>query len=252
MFAEERKNKIEKEINREGKVKVAELAKKYSVSKATIRRDLTELEALGIVKRTHGGAVAPLHTKAEPTYFEKEDQFAEEKEILGKFAALFIKKGDTVALDSGTTTLQIAKYIDVKDITVITNSIMIARLLTKKEGIEVILTGGDLRPETLALVGPLAEKSLENFNIDKVFLGANGVSEKSGFTTPNVIEASIKKKFIEQSKKVIFVCDASKIGRTSFVKIADLASVDVLIIEKIKESIKKTYENKGLNVFLPS
>ena len=250
MFAEERLEAIEKEVLREGKVKVNELAKKFNVSKATIRRDLTELETIGILKRTHGGAVPQSHTKTELSYLEKEDQLLHEKEKIGKYAAVFIKAGDTIALDSGTTTIQIAKSIDVEDITIITNSIKIANLLSKKKKIEVILTGGLLRQNTLALVGPLAEESVNHFNIDKAFLGANGMTPDKGFTTPNIVEANIKKTFIKNSERVFFVCDHSKLYKKSFAKIAKVSEVDGLITDRIDETTQKEFEKKGLKVLL--
>src|SRR6056297_636435 len=250
MFAEERLEAIENEVLRKGKVKVNDLAKKFNVSKATIRRDLTELETIGILKRTHGGAVPQSHTKTELSYLEKEDQLLNEKEQIGKYAAVFIKAGDTIALDSGTTTIQIAKSIDVEDITIITNSIKIANLLSKKKNIEVILTGGLLRQNTLALVGPLAEESVNHFNIDKAFLGANGITPDGGFTTPNIVEANIKKTFIKNSERVFFVCDHSKLYKKSFAKIAQMSEVDGLIIDRINEVTLKEFEKKGLNVLL--
>lgn len=250
MFAEERLEAIQKEVLREGKVKVNELANKFNVSKATIRRDLTELETIGILKRTHGGAVPQSHTKTELSYLEKEDQLLDEKEKIGKYAAVFIKAGDTIALDSGTTTIQIAKSIDVEDITIITNSIKIANLLSKKKKIEVILTGGLLRQNTLALVGPLAEETVNHFNIDKAFLGANGMTPDEGFTTPNIVEANIKKTFIKNSERVFFVCDHSKLYIKSFAKIAKVSEVDGLITDKIDEATHKAFERNGGKVLL--
>jgi len=250
MFAEERLKAIEREVLREGKVKVNDLANKFNVSKATIRRDLTELETIGLLKRTHGGAVPQSHTKTELSYLEKEDQFLSEKEKIGKYAALFIKEGDTIALDSGTTTIQIAKAIDVENITILTNSIKIANLLSKKNKIEVMLTGGQLRQNTLALVGPLAEESVKHFNIDKAFIGANGMTPGEGFTTPNIIEANIKKIFIKHSEKVFFVCDHSKMFKKSFAKIADASEVDGLITDNIDEASQKEFEKRGTKVLV--
>jgi len=250
MFAEERLKAIEKEVLRQGNVKVNELANKFDVSKATIRRDLTELETMGILKRTHGGAVPQSHTKTELTYLEKEDQFLIEKEKIGKFAAIFIKEGDTIALDSGTTTIQIAKAIDVQNIIIITNSIKIANLLSKKDKIEVVLTGGQLRQNTLALVGPLAEALVNDFNIDKAFLGANGMTPDEGFTTPNLVEANIKKTFIKNSEKVFFVCDHSKLFIKSFAKIARPFEVDGVITDDIDENSLRKFEKNGTKVLI--
>jgi Transcriptional regulators of sugar metabolism len=202
MFNEERKKEILSAISDKGNVKVSELSKAYNVSEVTIRKDLQELEEEGLVKRVHGGAVLDHSIKFEPTFSEKADKFINEKSIIGKAAAALIEDGDTIALDAGTTTLQVAKHITARNLTVVTNSLDIAVELAEKQNIEVIVVGGILRLETRALVGPVADMALDNIRVDKAFVGTNGISLNYGLTTPNIIEAQTKNSLFIVRKKL--------------------------------------------------
>ena len=249
MFAEERKSKILDSLNKYGKVKVCDLSQRYEVSEVTIRRDLQELEEDELIKRVHGGAILNLNTKFEPTFSEKIDKFYDEKESVGKIAALMIVDGDTIAIDAGTTTLSIAKYITAKDITVLTNSVDIAYELSKKRDVEVIVTGGTLRWETRAMVGPVADNTLKNFRVDKAFMGSNGVCIINGLTTPNIIEANTKREMIKIAKQTILLCDHTKFGTVYFAKIVDLDSVDIIITDnQLDNELLEKFEEKGVQI----
>lgn len=231
MFAEERKSKILNSLNRHGKVKVSDLSQEYEVSEVTIRRDLQELEEEELIKRVHGGAVLNDNIKFEPTFSEKIDKFYDEKESIGKLAASMIVDGDTIALDAGTTTLSIARHITARNITVLTNSVDIAYELAKKQEVEVIVTGGTLRWETRAMVGPVADNTLKNFRVDKAFIGTNAICITNGLSTPNIIEANTKREIIKIAKQTIVVCDHTKFSTVSFAKIVELDSVDIIITD---------------------
>ncbi len=249
MFAEERKSKILDSLNKYGKVKVCDLSQRYEVSEVTIRRDLQELEEDELIKRVHGGAILNLNTKFELTFSEKIDKFYDEKESVGKIAALMIVDGDTIAIDAGTTTLSIAKYITAKDITVLTNSVDIAYELSKKRDVEVIVTGGTLRWETRAMVGPVADNTLKNFRVDKAFMGSNGVCIINGLTTPNIIEANTKREMIKIAKQTILLCDHTKFGTVYFAKIVDLDSVDIIITDnQLDNELLEKFEEKGVQI----
>ena len=251
MFAEERKSKILDSLKKYGKVKVCDLSQLYEVSEVTIRRDLQELEEDRLIKRVHGGAVLNGNTKFEPTFSEKIDKFYDEKESVGKLAASLILDGDTIALDAGTTTLSIAKYIIAKNITVLTNSVDAAYELAKKRDVEVIVTGGTLRWETRAMVGPVADNTLKNFRVDKAFIGANGVCIINGLTTPNIIEASTKREMIKIAKQTIVVCDHTKFGTVSFSKIVDLDSVDIIITDnQLDNELLEKFEEKDVKIMI--
>jgi len=229
MFAEERKSKIAQMIKEGKSVKVNELAKLFGVSESTIRRDLNELESLGIVKRTHGGAVNNFATTFELSFAEKEDRFAKEKEYIGKLAAKYIEDGDTIILDSGTTTQYIARNIKAKNVIVITNSVNIANELSNREDIEVIVTGGVIRSKTKALVGDITQSTLKQFRCDKAFIAANGVSIEFGVTTPTHLEAAVKRTMIENAKEVFLVADSSKFGQVTFALICPVDRLNYII-----------------------
>ncbi|HCL98290.1 MAG TPA: DeoR/GlpR family DNA-binding transcription regulator [Fervidobacterium sp.] len=248
MFAEERKSKITEMIKNGKSVRVSELAKQFGVSESTIRRDLADLETIGMIKRTHGGAVDNFVTSFEPSFAEKEDKYAKEKEHIGKLAASFIKDGDTIILDSGTTTKYIVPNITAKNVTIITNSLNIAYELSNNSNFEVIVTGGLLRTRTQALVGDIAQGTLRQFRVDKAFIGANGVSLRFGVTTPNVIEAATKRAMMENAKEIFLVIDSSKFDQVSFSLICPVNTIDYIVTDRIEESERVQYEKIGVRI----
>jgi DeoR family fructose operon transcriptional repressor len=228
---------------------VNELASLFDVSESTIRRDLKEMEDSGLLSRTHGGAVGISVTSFEPTFKEKEDERHCEKEEIGKVAAALIKDGDTIILDSGTTTLEIAKNITARNITVITNAIDIASVLSTREDVELIVAGGFLRLTTRAMVGQITENIFKNFRVDKAFIGANGIAIKEGITTPNFTEAQTKTAMLNSADKVIIVADSTKFNNVYFSVICPVSKVSAIITSRdIDEEIKSEYENKGIRI----
>lgn len=249
MFAEERYVKIVALLNEKSSIKVTELANIFNVSESTIRRDLQDMNVRGLLTRTHGGAVAAQKTNFEPTFKEKKDEQYNEKTDIGKLAASIIKDGDTIILDSGTTTIEIAKFITAKNITVITNSIDIAEELSEKEQIELIVTGGTLRTITRAMVGHITETALKNFRVDKAFIGVNGISLREGLTTPNFIEAQTKKAMINAANKVIVVADSTKFHQVCFSVISPMDIVSTIITnDTLDHNTAKDYENTGIEI----
>jgi DeoR family fructose operon transcriptional repressor len=249
MFAEERKSKILDSLNKNGKVKVCDLSQQYEVSEVTIRRDLQELEEDELIKRVHGGAVLNDNTKFEPTFSEKIDKFYDEKESVGKIAASMIVDGDTIALDAGTTTLSIAKHMTARNITVLTNSVDVAYELAKKQEVEVIITGGTLRWETRAMVGPVADNALKNFRVDKAFIGTNAVCIINGLSTPNITEANTKREMIKIAKQTIVVCDHTKFNAVSFAKIVDLDSIDIIVTDnQLDNDLLEKFQEKDIKI----
>ncbi|WP_127836909.1 DeoR/GlpR family DNA-binding transcription regulator [Clostridium prolinivorans] len=249
MFVEERQQKIAELLEQKRSIKVNELSAIFNVSESTIRRDLQDMEEKGLLKRTHGGAVGIKKTNFEPTFKEKEDEKHTEKSFIAKIAASLIEDGDTIILDSGTTTLEIAKCIEAKNITVITNSIDIASELSNKDDIELVVTGGNLRKITRAMVGHITENVLRNFRVDKAFIGANGISVEEGITTPNFIEAQTKKAMMNVANKVYIVSDSSKFNQVSFSVISPIRAVTAIITSKdLDEEIIKDFEDAGVEI----
>ncbi len=250
LFEEERQHKIADYVQERERASVQELAQHFQVSESTVRRDLKILEEEGKLRRTHGGAVAFVSDNSEPTFVEKEDRYRLQKELIAKEAASMVREGDSIILDSGTTTYYLAKELKTfKKLTVVTNSVAVAQELSANTGIDLILTGGTLRHETLAMVGPLAEKALESVHVDKAFVAINGLDPVIGLTTPNMLEASTKRAFFRSTKQVILLMDHSKYGRVSFAKVAALSEIDQLLTDDgISDNALKELDTAGITV----
>lgn len=233
MFPEERRRRILERMRSGEAVKVSDLASELGVSEVSIRRDLRELERSGLLARIHGGALPTEGTTTEPTFAEKTTRNLAEKVAIARAAASLVQDGESIILDAGTTTLEIARQLrSRKNLTVVTNAFHVAAELGDCPGIEVIVTGGAVKGNTLALVGPLAEQTLESINVDRVFLAANGIDLKRGITTPTGTEAAVKRKMIAAAHQVILVADHTKWGKVAFVTIAPLTAAQVLVTDE--------------------
>lgn len=216
-----------------GAVRVAALSQELGVSEVTIRNDLAQLEREGYAKRTYGGAILARGTRFERPFAEQEAQHREEKQRIGAAAARLIQEGDTVILDVGTTTTEIARHLPpLSNVVIITNALNIALELERYPGITVVVTGGTLRPMQHSLVNPYGTLLLSEINADKLFLGCNGVSAERGITNSNMHEAEIKRAMIAAAKQVIVVADHSKIGNVAAAQVAPLRAVHRLITDK--------------------
>ena len=251
LYEEERKLKIVAYLQEHVRVSVQELCKMFQVSESTVRRDLQELEDVNLLKRTHGGAVCLENVNFEPSFIDKGDHFRKEKESIARKAAEFIQDGDTIVIDSGTTTFYLAKEIKrFSNLQVVTNSIILGQELQGTKGIEVVITGGTVRQNTLAMVGPIAEQSLSMLRVDKAFIATNGLDMKEGLTTPNVLEAATKAKMISIAKQVILLADHTKIGKVSFAKFADLSKVDICIVDdQVSADVVAKMQQSGICVY---
>ena len=233
MLNEERRRSILEMLHRDGRVLVSELARQFRTSQITIRKDLEVLDHQGVIHRTHGGAL-PLQMGAlvDPTLREKEKLHRKEKMRIAMAAAKLVDDGQSVLLDSGTTTTAVARALkDFGKLTVITNATNIASELAGTN-IEVILTGGTLRKNSFSLVGPLAEQTLRQLSADVLFLGVDGFDTKAGLFTPNVLEAQVNRIMVEIASRTIAVCDSSKFGRRSLCNIAPPTAVHQVITDK--------------------
>ena len=239
LYEEERRSKIIEYLQEHSRASVQELGEILQVSESTVRRDLQYLEEDKLLKRTHGGALSLQNVNFEPAFIEREDKFRREKESIAHKAVEFIEDGDTLVIDSGTTTVYLAKEIkNFSNLKVVTNSIIVAQELQGVSGIELVIVGGTLRPNTLAMVGPLAEQSLNMLRVDKAFMATNGIDFTCGLTTPNILEATTKAKMIAIAKQVILLADHTKFGKVAFAKFADLSSVDICIVnDNVSEDI---------------
>ncbi|MBI9109001.1 MAG: DeoR/GlpR transcriptional regulator [Spirochaetales bacterium] len=240
--SEKRKLIIRDTIKNCGTVIVSELASKLEVSEMTVRRDLSELEQEGFLKRTHGGAVREVSRSYEPPFTVRTMVNLNAKAAIGAKAASYVEEGDTIAVDSGTTALEFAKHLQsFRHLTIVTPSIHIASLFLFNPGVETILAGGVVRKTEGSLVGEICRRTFENLYFDKFFMSTAAMSPDAGFSEYIIDDAVIKKLIISHSKKTIALIDSGKFNRTAFSQVCGLADVDILITEKDPDSkIKKS------------
>jgi len=249
-----RRAKILEELELKGQVLVRELSKTFNISEVTIRNDLTLLEKQNMLIRARGGAIKIKYHMMGPdsSFADKQKEFQKEKQLITKEAIKLIEDGDTIVLDSGTTTTEIAKNLgQFKNLTIITNALNIAIILSEYEGFNIFMPGGSLRKKSLSLVGVLADENFEKFYCDKLFLGADGFDTTHGLSTPNSEEAHLNQIMIKIAKKVIVVADSRKFERRRFAFIGPISDIDVVITDSgIKEDDRKRLEKSGVEVIV--
>jgi DeoR family transcriptional regulator of aga operon len=234
LLVEERRRRILELLDKQERATVDELADRFGVSTVTIRGDLDVLADSGSLVRSHGGALKRLDHQDVPIAV-KETLHHGEKVRIGHAAARLIRDGETIILDSGTTTAEIArqlKFLKLKSLTVITNALNIAMELANLPYIRVIMIGGILRQMSYSTVGPQAEQILRALNADRLFLGVDGLDPDVGLTTPDVLEAQLNAVMIRVSREVIAVADSSKFFRRSLSLIAELSEVSRVITDE--------------------
>lgn len=236
MSALERQNKIAEIVAAKGKIAIPEICELFAVSSMTARRDLNELDRKGLVRRVHGGAIANLGRSYEPPFQTRSTKNVEAKAAIGRKAAELIYDGDSIALDVGTTTLEVAKNLAGKrNLTIVTNCLQIANLLVEALSLEVdarlILTGGIVRPRELSLVGSFAERVYSDLHVDKAFIGIGGISLMDGLTEYNIEDTQIKRMLLRSAREKIIVADSSKFGVTTFASVGPLSEVDKIVTD---------------------
>lgn len=244
LFAEERREQIVQLLDARSKILVPELCEHFQVSPATIRTDLRDLESEGRLRRTHGGAIPIGKAGFEMEPKVKQVEHIGEKMRIAAKAAELIEDGDTIALDTGSTTFELAKrLVDRANLTIVTTDLEIARLLENHSDASVILIGGAVRRGFHCTMGPMAVSSLSGLNVDKAFMAANAFSIDKGFTTPNFENVEVKKMMLSIAAESIMLMDSSKIGRISFIKFADMTEIDRLITDTgLNKKTLKTLE----------
>lgn len=252
VLAAERRRFIIQILEKEHCVKVADLCKRFDVADETIRRDLRQLEAEGLVDRMHGGAVLSNRVKVAYPYHVRKIQAPAEKQRIGKVAAQLVCDGSTVILDNGTTTFEVARCLRGKRrLTVVTTSLPIALEMADHSDTTVIVTGGVLDRDSQSLIGPDAEEFFRKLRVDLAFLGASGVSVERGFTASNVYDAQIKSVMIKAATASYVVADGSKIGQSSLVRFSSLGEVRGLVTDSTADSTALDgLREAGLNIML--
>lgn len=249
MLLAERQRKIVELVNEKLSVRVTELSKIFAVTEETIRRDLEKLEKENLLMRSHGGAVSIEENQAETSYLEREITNAAEKRAIANRAVQYIEPGDQIVLDASTTAWYMAKELPDMPLTVLTNSIKVAVELSKKEQIKVISTGGILLAQSLSYVGPLAERSLGMYHVNKAFLSCKGVHLEKGLSDFNEMQALLKKQMMEIADETILMVDSSKFGTRAFSTIGSLSTIYSIITDsKIDEQVRKQLEEKNIKI----
>lgn len=253
MLKGERLYHIVEYVDEKKVVTIAELCNRFKVSKATINRDLKMLEEKRLITRTHGGAMSLTRgTRFEPIHAIKEKEKTVEKQSISSYAMNFIKQGETILLDSGTTTLELAKQIkNNNNITVITNDLKIAYILSQSDGIDLVVLGGQQKKGVYSLIGPFTENLLKMLNVDKAFLGVDAIDVDKGITNSNIEESNIKKTIVEISKEIIVLGDSSKFGKVAFAKICDIDMVDAIVTDSnISEEGLSKFKDKNVKIHI--
>ncbi|NPV54978.1 MAG: DeoR/GlpR transcriptional regulator [Firmicutes bacterium] len=250
----ERQLAILEALKEKGTIDVLTLARSLGVSANTLRRDLTFLESKGYLRRVYGGAtimtVSPLEAKYV-NYNTRTALASERKDIIGMVAADMIEDGDTVILDSGTTTLQIARHLEGRhNVTVITNDIKVAAELCGKRGILVVTTGG-FTDESFSSSGVIAERTIAEVRPDKVFLSSLGVSVKDGLTDGRMEQATIKRVMANAGREVILVADSSKVGKVLSCFICPVSAITRWITDDgVPPNVIAGVEKEGCEVII--
>jgi len=234
-----------------GKTTLSELSEDLGVSEATIRRDLSDLEKAGKLRRVRGGAVRSATFATEPMFLEKASVAADAKRAIARAALEFIEDGDAIYLDGGSTIVELAKLLESKrNLTVVTNSVMALSELFESRH-KVVALGGEFRKISRTFVGPLTAGILDKLSIDKAFLGTIGFTVEEGPSTTDADEAFTKELVTRRSRKVFLLANSSKIGKPSFASSGGLEALDALITEKdLSNEEKEELTAKGVDVVL--
>ena len=244
MLTQERRDLIVSLINERNVVTVAELMEEFNASAATIRRDLSVLNDERKIIKVFGGATSISSSDVnttEPSVSAKSSLNMAEKDAISKYAAALINDDDFVYIDSGTTTLEMIKYIDNTKAKYITNGIVHAKRLLEK-GLSTMIIGGRCKPTTEAIIGPDCIEGISKYHFTKAFLGTNGISLQAGFTTPDVDEALVKAEAVKHAYISYILADHTKFGLVSSVTFAEISSCCIIT----DKEVSKNYSNKTI------
>ncbi|MBX9717370.1 MAG: DeoR/GlpR family DNA-binding transcription regulator [Microbacteriaceae bacterium] len=233
MSVQGRRALIEQRVLDEGEIDFTSLATELGVSEMTIRRDVEALEVKGVLRRVMGGAISVGSAAAEPSFEARAALAATEKAHIASAVVDLLHEGETVIIDSGSSALAVAREIRSRHLplTVITPSLLVATELSTETDTEVYVTGGQLRPGELSLIGAGAQASFEIFNATTFVMGVAGVADGAGVTDYHHDEAHVKRAAARSAQRIIVVADSSKLGQVQLISIAKLADLDTLVTD---------------------
>lgn len=252
MFSVERQEQIVQFVNANGKANTAQLAQTFGVSSVTIRRDIDTLAEKGLLVKTFGGAVSANNTLLayEIPFSAKSEIHTKEKKAIGASAAALIEDGDIVILDSGSTTLEVAKAISAQNVTVLTNDIKIAMELAHKKNVTVIVSGGKLTGEVYSLAGSQAIDFFKKSHVNKLFLGCDAIDAAFGISNRTLEEVAVKTAMISSADQVIAVTDSSKLNKIMFQFVCNLNDIHKIVIDEINDNMAAILDSLGVEVIL--
>lgn len=252
MALNQRRVKILDLIREDGHAKVQDLSKIFNVTDVTIRQDLEALEKMGYIQREHGGAfLKDVGSFAKTGKLFNQTHLEEKKEIARK-AVSFIREGECIILDSGSTTTEIAKLLTAyKELTVITNALNIALIVGENPGINLIVTGGEFKAPTLSLTGKMAADSFADFHANKLFLATAGISSDMRLTYPSLSDLMVKAAMIKSAEEVFLVADSSKIGVSAFASLGPVSLVHTFITDnKISDENRERMQEENIRLLI--
>jgi DeoR/GlpR family transcriptional regulator of sugar metabolism len=231
---------------RDGTSQVGDLALAFRVSEMTVRRDLRQLAREGRLERVHGGAVS---VEREPPFAEIAVERLTAKDRIGAAAAALVQDGQVVMLDIGTTTLQVARHLRGRSLTVITTNLAAYEELLPEAGIELVLPGGTVRRNYRSLVGLLAEEALRSLSADVAFLGASGVDAQLAVWDSTMVEVPIKRAMLAASQRTVLVADADKFAMGGMVRVCGAAELDTVVTDDaVPDGVRASLADAGLEV----
>lgn len=254
MLAEERRRKVREIVEAKGKITVDDIVSRFGVSPVTARSDLDVLAKRREIMRSHGGALRQINAVVDYPLRLKESIHQAEKARIGQAAMQLIQPNQSIILDSGTTTVHIARQIKaarIYPLTVITNALNVAYELAENEGVTLIVIGGILRPASSSMVGPQAERMVQELHADHLFLGVDGLHPDVGYCTPDILEAQLNASMIRVSNETTVVADASKFGRRSLSVIGTIECARRIITDNtVNPQIRDVLRARGVEVVI--
>ena len=250
MQPEERQHRIGEYLQKVEFASLEEIARQVEASTSTVRRDLTVLEASGLVRRTHGGARILSPKTDEFTFSARDTHQLAEKEAIGRACAELIQPNQSVIIDAGTTVYHVARYLESKSPQVITNSLPVANLFASANRVEVVVSGGVIYPRLGVLVGPLAVEAFARIHVDVAVMSAGGISLE-GITNSHGLLIDIQRAMIHAAQRVIFCFDHTKFGRRSVLPLCDLDCVDAVVTDhSAPAELVQALRERGMNVIV--
>jgi len=250
VYAIERRQEILRRARDEGRVEVKKLADDLDVTPETVRRDLTALERLGMLRRVHGGGIPVERLGVERAVAEREERLSGEKQRIAKVALDELPDGGSIIIDAGTTTAHLAQLLPMdRELMVVTHALPIAKLLVAWPNVTLYLLGGVVRPRTLAAVGDWTRRNLADVFADVAFIGTNGITATRGLTTPDLGEAAVKRALIAAARRTVVLADHTKFGREDFAHVCDLEAIDLVISDiGLADEMVEEIEDAGTSV----